>query len=150
MKRRIRNLLRRLLLSTDERAACVHGEAYRQWFHGLDQIERDVIATLRHGARPVPGAMPAIDADEARKWAAVLASPIGRKVDVCMHDLAAQHAQWAIGRAGEELQHACGFARGYLAAWHMAKTLSRIANAEVGKPEPDADTAAAELEHYQP
>lgn len=150
MKRRLRNLLRRLLLSADERAACLHGEDYRRWFNGLDQVERDVIAAIRLGARPAPGASPAISADEARKWGGVIGSPIGQKVDIVMHDLAAQHAQWAMGRAGEELQHACGFARGYLAAWHMAKTLSRIANAEVGKPETDSDTAAAGLEHHQP
>ena len=148
--KRLRSILRRLILTADERAAIERAEAFRRWQRSLDPIERDVVATLRAGARTQAGGQPIMDADEAKKWGGVLASPVGRKVDLVMHDLAAGHAQEAMGRAGEQLQHACGFARGYFAAWHMAKTLSRIANAEVGNPEQDADTAGAGLEHHQP
>jgi hypothetical protein len=147
---RLRAILRRLILTADERATLERAEVFRRWQRSLDPIERDVVQTLRNGARAVAGGQPVMDADEAKKWGGVLASPVGRKVDLVMHDLAAGHAQEAMGRAGEQLQHACGFARGYFAAWHMAKTLSRIANTEVGTPEPDADTADAGLEQHQP
>lgn len=147
---RLRAILRRLILTADERATLDRAEVLRRWQRDLDPIERDVVATLRRGPRAIADGQPVIDADEAKKWGGVLASPVGRKIDLVMHDLAAGHAQEAMGRAGEHLQHACGFARGYFAAWHMAKTLSRIANAEVGTPEPDADTAGAGLEHHQP
>jgi len=148
--KRFRAILLRIVLTAAERDALARVEAFRRWQESLDPIERDVVRTLRSGARAIPDGQPALTADEAKKWGAAIASPVGRKIDIIMHDLAAGHAQDAMGRAGEQLQHACGFARGYFAAWHMAKTLSRIANAEVGNPEPDADTAGAALEHYQP
>jgi hypothetical protein len=55
----------------------------------------------------------------------------------------------ATGTPGPDLQHACGFARGCIASWQMVKTLSRLANAPVGQPEPDADTTRAGLDQYQ-
>lgn len=120
----------------------------REWaIAALRPEERRLLEAINSPARWMPDE--ALTPDDAAKWAGVLASPIGLKIDIAMHNWTTQQAVAATGTPGHDLQHACGFARGCIAGWQMAKTLSRIANAPVGQPEADADTTRAGLEHHQ-
>ncbi|EIQ00737.1 hypothetical protein OpiT1DRAFT_05292 [Opitutaceae bacterium TAV1] len=88
---------------------------------------------------------------EGEEWERFLvASELGRKLDIAMVNWAQQQAQVAIGAPADQVAGAAGFARGCMAGWQMAKTLSRLAATDGGNSEPDATTAAAGLEHLQP
>lgn len=130
-------------------ARCIERqEISRQWgIAALRPHERQLIEAINAPARWMPDE--AITSSEAEKWAGVLGSPLGLKIDIAMHNWTAQQAIAATGNPGPDLQHACGFARGCIASWQMVKTLSRLANAPVGQPEPDADTTRAGLDQYQ-
>ena len=93
---------------------------------------------------------PEISASEATQWGNVITGPLGVKIDTAMINWCQQQAQAACAAPAEQIIAAAGFARGCVVSWQMAKTLSRIANANVGTTETDPDTAKAGLEQHQP
>lgn len=87
---------------------------------------------------------------EAREWSSLFSSPLGLKIDTAMINFCQQQAQEAIAQPPDRITHAAGVARGCVIAWQLAKTLSRIANVEVGPSESDPTTAEAGLDQHQP
>jgi hypothetical protein len=165
MKTRIKQFLRRLIFTQKELADLQRSHEARalealaavasqkainraRVLMALSPIERQLVEALEKPYRwqadePLTPA-------EGEQLKAFLGSPMGMKIDVCMVNWAQQQAQCALGAPADQIQNASGFARGCMAAWQMTKTLSRLAAAQGGKSEPDAPTAAAELEHFQP
>ena len=87
---------------------------------------------------------------EAKGWGQVLSSPTGRKVDVCMINMAQQQAQLAVHSQPAEIHRMAGFAAGFRASWMLAKAISTMAGTDAGNSEEDAGTAAPTLEHLNP
>ena len=87
---------------------------------------------------------------EGKQWEAFVGSPLGTKIDQCIINWAAQQAQAAIAAPADQIQTAAGFARGCMAGWQLAKTLSRLVATEGDNSETDATTTAAGLDQFQP
>jgi hypothetical protein len=151
MKAAFTKLIERLTLSPAERArlAKMRGALARaEALAVLAPHERALINALNEPYRWQPDEH--LTKAEGEQWGAFIASPMGVKIDVCMLNWAQQQAQAAIGAPADQIQHASGFARGCMASWQMAKTLSRLAAAQGDKSESDATTAAANLDHLTP
>lgn len=91
-----------------------------------------------------------ITAAEARNWGAMLASPLGMKLDVSMTNWVQQEAQRALFCPTAEIARTVGFAAGARAGWEMAKTISRMADPQVGPHEHASPTVDAGLAHHEP
>jgi hypothetical protein len=167
----LRNALRSLVVSEHEEqvltaahSAAPHAELIREEMRlhqlvelhvtriaSLEQIEpilRDVHYALRHPHRWMPDEP--LTTREAREWSSLFSSPLGLKIDTAMINFCQQQAQEAIAQPPDRITHAAGVARGCVIAWQLAKTLSRIANVEVGPSESDPTTAEAGLDQHQP
>ena len=167
----LRNALRSLVVSAHEEqvlaaahSAAPHAELRRQKaeleFHiaVLEHRERDLEKTepllvdlkkaLQHPHRWMPDEP--LTTREAREWSSLFSSPLGLKIDTAMINFCQQQAQEAIAQPPDRITHAAGVARGCVIAWQLAKTLSRIANVEVGPSESDPTTAEAGLDQHQP
>jgi hypothetical protein len=110
----------------------------------LDEIRR----SLEQPARFLPD--PEITPAEARAWEAMITGQLGVKIDTAMINWTQQQTQAACAQPSSQRDYACGFARGTVVAWQMAKTLSRLVLANEHASETDATTAGAGLEHHQP
>lgn len=152
--------LRRAVLSPAERellgradaaqhlaAQIAVGEVRLRWLAATEANGRALLAGLSAPHRWMPDEP--ITREEALAWEAFILSPLGRKLDLAMIQWAQQQAQDAVARPGEQLAHSAGFARGCMAGWQMAKTLSRLAQ-DAMSPEPDDATARAGLAQHQP
>jgi hypothetical protein len=167
----LRNALRSLVVSEHEEqvlaaaySAAPHAELIREEMrlHQLVELHKTRIANLEKTEsvliqlkealqaphRWLPDV--ALTATEAREWGVMIQSPLGLKIDTAMINFCQQQAQEAIAQPPDRIQHAAGVARGCVVAWQLAKTLSRIANAEVGHTESDLTTAEAGLDQHQP
>jgi hypothetical protein len=113
-----------------------------------EPLLKDIKKALQEPSRWLPDV--ALTATEAREWGVMIQSPMGIKIDTAMINFCQQQAQEAIAQPPDRIQHAAGVARGCVVAWQLAKTLSRIANAEVGHTESDLTTAEAGLDQHQP
>lgn len=87
---------------------------------------------------------------ECEQWAALLRTPLLRKLDIAMINWLQQEAQRAIYTPTPEAGRQCGFAAGARASWEIAKTFSRAPAASDGQSETDATTAAPSLAHLRP
>jgi|GEM_PF-2616053 len=87
---------------------------------------------------------------DAKDWAALLTTPLLRKLDVTMVNMAQQQAQQAIHLPSADTVRAAGYAAGFRAAWVLAKSLSTLTGTDAGKPETKPDTAELGLEHLNP
>jgi hypothetical protein len=167
----LRNALRSLVVSEHEEqvlaathSAAPHAELRRQKAelefhiaileHRTRELEKTepVLVLLKEALQAPHRWLPdvALTAQEAREWGAMIQSPLGLKIDTAMINFCQQQAQEAIAQPPDRIQHAAGVARGCVVAWQLAKTLSRIANAEVGHTESDLTTAEAGLDQHQP
>jgi hypothetical protein len=88
--------------------------------------------------------------DDAKNWGAMLAGPLGVKIDHCMINWLQQEAQRALFAPTAEIARTVGYAAGCRAGWEMAKTLSRIGATESAATEDTSPTADAGLAHHQP
>lgn len=167
----LRNALRSLVVSAHEEqvlaaahSAAPHAQLIREEM-GLRQmvdlhkariaslelrepILRDIVGALRSPHRWMPDEP--LTTREAREWSSLFSSPLGLKIDTAMINFCQQQAQEAIAQPPDRITHAAGVARGCVIAWQLAKTLSRIANVEVGPSESDPTTAKAGLDQHQP
>lgn len=126
-------------------------EALKIELAALSQTEMalgEIYDAIRNPARWMPDEP--LTVGEATEWGNMLTGPLGIKIDTAMINFCAQQAQEAIAQTPDRIQHAAGVARGCVISWQLAKTLSRMANANVGRTETDPTTAQAGLEHYQP
>jgi hypothetical protein len=83
-------------------------------------------------------------------WAALLTTPLLRKIDLAMINMAQAEAQRAIHEPAAEAVRAAGYAAGYRAAWAIAKSLSTLPGAPTGKPETTPATDGPDLAHLSP
>jgi hypothetical protein len=113
-----------------------------------DRVARTIVAAVMAPQRYLPDEP--LTAKECEAWEGILVSPVGVKIDTAMINFCQQQAQAACAVAADQLPHAAGVARGCLIGWQMAKTLSRIANAQDGDTETDPTTAQAGLAQHQP
>ncbi|WP_043586940.1 hypothetical protein [Geminisphaera colitermitum] len=115
----------------------------------LTRDEAALLDSLSHPYRWMPDNP--LTGREGEEWEHfITGSELGRKLDVAMVNWAQQQAQTAIAAPAGQIEHAAGFARGCMAGWQFAKTLSRIAATDAASSEPDATTAAAGFEHFRP
>lgn len=151
MKRTFKKLIALLLLTPAERARLDVLRAALERAQALAVLapwERQLLNSINQPYRWQPDEH--LTKEEGEKWAAFITSQMGVKIDVCMVNWAQQQAQAAVGAPADQIQQASGFARGCMASWQMAKTLSRLAAAQGDKSETDATTAAANLDHLTP
>lgn len=87
---------------------------------------------------------------EAKEWGALLRSPLLRKIDLAMVNMAQQQAQQAIHAPTHDTLRAAGYAAGFRGAWQLAKSLSTLAGADTGKPETTPPTDNVGLDHLNP
>ena len=87
---------------------------------------------------------------EAKEWGALLRSPLLRKIDLAMVNMAQQQAQQAIHAPTADTIRAAGYAAGFRGAWQLAKSLSTLAGADTGKPETTPPTDDVGLDHLNP
>lgn len=112
------------------------------------QAETTVVAALRAPDRWQPDEP--ITELEAKEWGALLRSPLLRKIDVAMVNMAQQQAQQAIHAPSADALRAAGYAAGFRGSWQLAKSLSTLAGTHAGTSETTPPTDDAGLEHLNP
>lgn len=138
----IAELRRRLMFAEAERSA-----AFRK-IGAENPSEAALLAALRAPDRWQPDEP--ITELEAKEWGALLRSPLLRKIDLAMVNMAQQQAQQAIHAPTADTIRAAGYAAGFRGAWQLAKSLSTLAGADTGKPETTPPTDDVGLDHLNP
>jgi hypothetical protein len=114
----------------------------------LNPQERALIQGLR---KPAPARVIApLTPDECKRWAEVLRSPLGTRIDVTMINWIHDRAQHAIAQPSAETLAWAKFAYGCRAGWEMAKTLSTTAAAQDGNTGTEGTTEADPTAQHNP
>jgi hypothetical protein len=87
---------------------------------------------------------------EVREWGKVLSTEFGRKLDAALCNWCTERAWLATQAPAREVEKAAGFALGARTAWEVAKSISRMGEAQSPESETPAPTVAQGLEQHQP